>query len=235
MAINENARSLTGFGETNAKEVEELTKALSISQNYGTDAANTITGGTALQVEDLSSTLKIVTHGMDHLSIWKDIIKNDASNTVHEFNVQNSYGQSTSPFFQMGGTPEGTDANYERDIVRVKYLGTQGAVQHDLTLVKAAHGPVVAREVKNKTIELLSKNEFAMRDGDSSISALEYDGIDAQIMNKEQESRYKSDTFQGYATIADSESVVLDAKGSQLTETLAEDMALTCVNNFGLA
>jgi hypothetical protein len=43
---------------------------------------------------------------------------------------------------------------YARDIAIVKYLGTFGQVQHNLTLIQAAHGPVVAREVKNKTIEL---------------------------------------------------------------------------------
>ena len=59
---------------------------------------------------------------------------------------QNSYGAEVSPFFAMGGTPTATDANYHREVFQVKYLGTQGQVQHNLTLIQAAHGPVVARK-----------------------------------------------------------------------------------------
>lgn len=152
-----NDPTISGFGSNSVQEVEELNKALSIAQNYGTTAPDSLNQGGALSVEDLDRTLKLVTHGLEHLKLWKDIIKQRVPQTVHEYNVQNSYGQEVSPFFAMGGTPINTDARYEREIVQVKYLGTQGQVQHDLTLIQAAHGPVIAREVKNKTIELLAE------------------------------------------------------------------------------
>ena len=133
-----NDPSMTGFGAHSATEVEALQKALAISQNYGTTAPDQLTGGTALSVEDLDRTLKLVTHGMEHLKLWKDIIKERVPQTVHEYNVQNSYGQEQSPFFAMGGTPLNTDANYDREVIQVKYLGTQGQVQHNLTLIQAA-------------------------------------------------------------------------------------------------
>lgn len=53
---------------------------------------------------------------------------------------QNAYGAEVSPFFAMGGTPTATDAGYNRDTFQVKYLGTQGSVQHNLTLIQSAHG-----------------------------------------------------------------------------------------------
>lgn len=229
-----NDGSMTGFGSHNAQQIEALQKALSISQNYGTTAPGSLAGGSALAVEDLDRTLKLVTHGLEHLKLWKDIIKEKVPQTVHEYNVQNSYGQEVSPFFAMGGTPQSTDASYDREVIQVKYLGTQGQVQHNLTLIQAAHGPVIAREVKNKTIELLARNERAMFDADSSINTLEYDGILKQIRTKEAASAYKSTAFAGYESAGADESVILDIRG-EFDDVVAEKMALKNVNNFGMA
>ena len=229
-----NDPSVTGFGSMDATKVDALQKALSISQNYGTTAPGSLAGGSALAVEDLDRTLKLVTHGLEHLKLWKDIIKEKVVQTVSEYNVQNSYGQEVSPFFQMGGTPQSTDANYDREFIQVKYLGTQGQVQHNLTLIQAAHGPVIAREVKNKTVELLARNERAMFEADSNINSLEYDGIEAQIKTKEAQSQYKSTAFAGYDATGVSDSVILDIR-AKFDADVAESAALTNVNNFGMA
>lgn len=229
-----NDPSVTGFGSMDASKVDALQKALSISQNYGTTAPGNLSGGSALAVEDLDRTLKLVTHGLEHLKLWKDIVKEKVVQTVHEYNVQNSYGQEVSPFFQMGGTPQSTDANYDREFIQVKYLGTQGQVQHNLTLIQAAHGPVIAREVKNKTVELLARNERSMFEADSAINSLEYDGIEAQIKTKEAQSQYKSTAFAGYESVGASDSVIIDVRG-KFDADVAEDMALRNVNNFGMA
>ena len=229
-----NDASISGFGSHSAAQVEQLQKALSISQNYGSTAPNALSGGSALSVEDLDRTLKLVTHGLEHLKLWKDIIKEKVPQTVHEYNVQNSYGQEVSPFFAMGGTPVNTDANYDREIVQVKYLGTQGSVQHNLTLIQAAHGPVIAREVKNKTIELLARNERAMFEADEDINSLEYNGIEKQIEEKEGQAQYKSTAFAGYESAGADDSVIIDVRGD-FDDVVAEDMALRNVNNFGMA
>ena len=229
-----NDPSVTGFGSHSAKEVEELNKALSISQDYGNTAPSALSQGGALSVEDLDRTLKLVTHGLEHLKLWKDIIKSRVPQTVTEYNLQNSYGQEVNPFFQMGGTPQSTDAQYARETIKVKYLGTQGQVQHDLTLIQAAHGPVIAREVKNKTIELLARNERFMFEADSSINSLEYDGIEKQIKEKSQDAKHKSTAFAGYESAGASDEVILDVRG-KFDDEVAEDMALRNVNNFGMA
>lgn len=229
-----NDPTVTGFGSHSAKEVEELNKALSISQNYGTTAPDQLSQGGALSVEDLDRTLKLVTHGLEHLKLWKDIIKQRVPQTVHQYNLQNSYGEEVNPFFAMGGTPQNTDAQYAREVIQVKYLGTQGSVQHDLTLIQAAHGPVIAREVKNKTIELLARNERFMFEADSDINALEYDGIEKQIREKSEDSKHKSTAFAGYESAGADEKVILDIRG-KFDDEVAEDMALRNVNNFGMA
>lgn len=227
------AQALTGFGLQNAQEANDIAKALSIGSEYASSTPGSLSQGAALAVEDLDRTLKLVTFGVEHFRLWKDIQKDKVNQTVHEFNVQNSYGQEVSPFFQMGGTPQQTDAKYARDVAIVKYLGTHGQVEHNLTLIQAAHGPVVAREVKNKTIELLSRNERAMFEADSAINSLEYDGIDAQIRSKQSQAKYKSQAFVGYQ--GDNEdSVIIDLRGEEaLSEDVCEDSCLLALNNHG--
>jgi len=229
-----NDATVSGFGSHSAKEVEELQKALSISQNYGTTAPDSLSQGGALSVEDLDRTLKLVTHGLEHLKLWKDILKERVPQVVHEYNIQNSYGAEVNPFFPMGGTPTSTDAAYDREVIQVKYLGTQGQVQHNLTLIQAAHGPVIAREVKNKTIELLARNERFMFDADSDINNLEYDGVFKQIKEKEQQATYKSTAFAGFESAGADDSVIIDRDGADFDDDLAEEMALRAVNNFGM-
>ncbi|RLG45252.1 MAG: hypothetical protein DRN81_02410 [Thermoproteota archaeon] len=193
-----------------------------------------MSSGAALAVEDLDRTLKLVTFGMEHLRLWKDIIKQKVGQTVTQFNVQNTYGAEVSPFFSMGGVPQATDADYNREVYIVKYMGTQGQVEHNLTLIQAAHGPVVAREVKNKTIELLARNERAMFEADSDINALEYDGIDKIIREKQDEAQYKSTAFAGYDESGVDDSVVIDNAGELLDEDTCEDATLRAINNFGM-
>ena len=254
--LNYAGSEFTGFGSHSAAEVEQLQKALGLGgqggnatpagtgANAGSDMSGyaiqlpgDFTGGNALAVEDLDRTLKLVTFGLEHLRLWKDILKERVPQVVHEYNVQNAYGESdTSPFFQMGNTPAETDAQYARDVVQIKYLGTKGAVLHNLTLIQAAHGPVVAREVKNKTIELLARNERFMFDASSSIQAEEYDGLKYQIISKAGSPIYQSKAFAGYgnAVTATMAPHILDANGADFDEDIAEDAALTAVNNFGM-
>ena len=240
----------TGFGSHSAAEVEQLQKALGLggqggnfaadgiggapgTGSYATELPGAFSGGNALAVEDLDRTLKLVTFGLEHLRLWKDILKERVPQVVHEYNVQNAYGESdASPFFQMGATPAETDAQYNRDVVQIKYLGTKGAVLHNLTLIQAAHGPVVAREVKNKTIELLARNERYMFDASSAIESKEYDGLEYQIISKARVLAYQSEAFRGYGNT--SASHLLDANGADFDEDLAEDAALIAVNNFGM-
>ena len=251
--LNHTNSELTGFGSHSAAEVEQLQKALGLGgqgglaipgaqdgvsyagDSYANQLPGDFRGGNVLAVEDLDRTLKLVTFGLEHLRLWKDILKERVPQVVHEYNIQNGYGISdASPFFQMGATPAETDAQYARDVVQIKYLGTKGAVLHNLTLIQAAHGPVVAREVKNKTIELLARNERAMFNGDANIQGLEYDGLDKQIIFKASESEYQSRAFAGYGESAVLNEVVLNANGADFDEDLAEDAALTAVNNFGM-
>ena len=251
--LNYAGSEISGFGSHSAAEVEQLQKALGLggqggiatgeisggfsdpTGSYASQVPGAFTAGNALAVEDLDRTLKLVTFGLEHLRLWKDILKERVPQVVHEYNVQNAYGESdASPFFQMGSTPIESDAQYNRDVVQIKYLGTRGAVLHNLTLIQAAHGPVVAREVKNKTIELLARNERAMFDASASIGGEEYDGLENQIIAKAGAAAYNSVAFENFGNPIGANSIVLDAAGADFDEDIAEDAALIAVNNFGM-
>jgi len=80
-------QSMTGLGSHTMQEVEELQKALSIGGEYASQTPGNLAGGAALAVEDLDRTLKLVTHSMEHLKLWKDIVKQKVGQTVTQFNV----------------------------------------------------------------------------------------------------------------------------------------------------
>lgn len=229
-----NNPAMTGFGQHSMQQIAELQKALTLSQNYGTTAPGSLTGASALAVESLDRILHTVTNSVEHLKLWKDIKKERVDQEIFQYNVHNSYGAEVSPFFTMGGNPVTTDSKYNREFGQVKYLGTQAQVYHNLTLMQPAHGPIVARETKNKTIELLSRNERFMFLADSNINSLEYDGLERQLAVKGSDAQYQATVMDGYDSVA-SNTVFLDARGAFLDDDILEDAALMSVNGFGMA
>ena len=151
---------INGFGAHTgteyAQNMEELNKALGTGQDgeaYGSGAYNDMS---ALRPQSLEGTLKIVTAQMEHLKLWKSIGKKQAFNTVEEFNVLDSYGGNSSPFFVEGGLPNEEDSNYIRQSALVKFMGTTRVITHPVTLVRNVVGDMVAREQTNGTMWLLS-------------------------------------------------------------------------------
>lgn len=209
-----------GFGQSTLQELEELNKAL------GTGEVGPAYGGTdyadmsALRPQSLEGTLKVVTAGMDQLKLWKTIGKKPAYNTVEEFNVIDSYGGDSSPFFVEGGLPGEEDSNYIRQSQYVKFLGTTRVVTHPATLVRNVVGDMVARESTNGTIWLLKQLEKALYFADSSLDPLAFDGIIPQVTNFMKNKPYESQH-------------VIDLKGNPVDENLLEDLGTIIADNYG--
>ncbi|MBW2986723.1 hypothetical protein KY333_05120 [Candidatus Woesearchaeota archaeon] len=219
-----------GFEGHNLQELEELNKALTVGHEYADTLPGAMVDGAVHQYESLDKTLRLVTYEMKNLKFWPDVPKDQAYNTVEEFDVQNSYGNNASAFFTMGNAPVQRDSSYSRHVAKVKYVGTQGSVHHNLTLVRPAHGPVIAREIKNKTMYLLGTQERFLFEAAESINTLEYDGIGYQIEQGDTNAKFQAQAFSGYDT---NESVVYDLRGQVLDEDLMEDISLRVLNNFG--
>jgi hypothetical protein len=213
---------LNGYGASaDAPALPDLLKALQAGYTYGvTDQ----TGGSTLRVESLEASLKVLTYSEEHIRFWKNLPKMQAYNTVEEYNVLSDFGSTANVFLPEGVMPETEDSIYNRKVSLVKFMGTTRVVTHPMTLVRAAHGDVIATENRNGILWLLRKIEESLFWGDNrlafnynnvsgGVEGIEWPGLDAQI-----------DTAS-----------FIDARGASLTEGLLNDAANTIAENYGRA
>ena len=201
---------LNGFGASSMNDVNELTKAL--SAGYQTSGQ---TGGSALRVESLESSLKVVTFTNKHIKLWKKIPKSAAYSTVEEYNVLSSYGAAGFGFTREGEIPQSQDSTYTRQTALVKFIGTTRSVTHPATLVNPAHGDVIALENQNGILWLLERTEDALFHGNSSLA---FDG--------------ESEQFDGLDSLISSGNVI-DLEGQPLQEADIEEAANQVIESFG--
>lgn len=175
-----------GFGLSSADMVSDLNKALDTGAYGQFGGVSTQTGGAALQVESLENSLKVLTYSDKHVVLWKKIFKKPAYSTVEEYNQLVKYGSEGGGFVPEGIMPEYEDSTYRRQASFVKFLGTTRSVTHPMTLVRSAHGDVIALENQNGILWMMKKLEHALFWGDSKLGfngaeGVEFDGLDKLI------------------------------------------------------
>lgn len=201
-----------GLGAGNGnQDLQLLNKAL--EAGYQTGASKT--GGSALRVESLEASLKVLTYTTAHIKFWKKIPKSPAFSTVEEYNQLQSYGGNQSPFVQEGELPQSTDSSYVRRTQFVKYLGTVREVTHQMSLVHPAHGDAIALENQSGILWLMEQVEKSLFSGDSSLS---FSG--------------ESEQWDGLDNLIDPGNV-FDLAGDSLQESDIEETANTVIENFG--
>lgn len=235
-----------GHGATSAQEVDELNKALSAGAGYS-GAPTALTGGGALQVESLDASLKSVTYEMKNIKLWPVLSKDQAYNTIEQYNRIDKYGDQGRGFIAEGALPRSEDSSYSRQIQRVRFIGVTRELTHVYTLVRNAHGDAIAREIKNGTMRILEIVERSLFDGrghyqdiatgaftgsDAAILAsdLQWDGLDKQIRKGDTDASAQAGAFAGYGL---SESVVRDSRGLVPDEDNLEDDGRIVAENFG--
>jgi hypothetical protein len=207
-----------GFGVQTQEEVDALNKALTAGSAQNPPGSAVAGDGFALRVESLERTLRNTTYKMEHIRLWKSIPKIPAYNTVEEHNVLRDYGVNPDAgFIAEGDLPEADDSTYERKFAVVKYMGTTRRVTHVMSLVKPAHGNVVAQETVNGTMHLLRMVERSLFNGDSTLSPLQFDGYERLL-------RANSPAAN-----------IIDLRGRPLSEDVLMDAALTVQDapNYG--
>jgi hypothetical protein len=207
----QNAVSGMNFGSD--AEVAALSKALEAGYQVGAGK----TGGSALRVESLEASLKVLTYNSNHIKLWKKIPKSPAYSTVEEYNQLSSYGGEQMPFVMEGESPQDTDSSYARKQELVKFMGTRRQVTHQATLFHPAHGDVVAQENTNGILWLLQQVEKFLFSGNASLA---FNGVSQQ--------------WNGLDTLIDSTSII-DMKGLSFTEADIEEGTNTIVDNYGWA
>ena len=201
---------LNGFGTSTTGDVNELSKALSAGYQVSNQ-----TGGSALRVESLEASLKVVTWSNKHIKLWK-IPKSPAYSTVEEYNVLSQYGAAGAFGFTREGELPGTqDSTYTRMTALVKFIGTTRSVTHPATLVNPAHGDVIALENQNGILWMLERVEDSLFHGNSGLAfdgeAEQWDGLDALINNAN----------------------VIDLEGQPLQEADIEEASNLVIENYG--
>jgi hypothetical protein len=235
-----------GAGVTSAREVDELNKALSAGAGYS-GAPTSLSGGGVLQVESLDASLKSVTYEMKHIKLWGMMAKDQAYNTIEEYNRQDRFGDQGRGFIKEGALPRSEDASYSRQIQRVRFIGVTRELTHVYTLVRNAHGDAIAREIRNGTMRILEIAERGLFDGHGHYSNagafdgadaallqeedLQWDGLDKQIRKGNADASAKAKAFSGYGI---EEDVIKDMRGNVLDEDALEDGARIVAENFGV-
>ena len=202
---------MSGFGAGTDQDIAELSKAL--EAGYQTGAGKT--GGSALRVESLEASLKVLTYTSSHIKFWKKIPKSPAYSTVEEYNQLINYGGTQNPFVQEGELPQATDTSYARRVQLVKFLGTTREVTHQASLVHPAHGDLIALENQSGILWLLEQVERNLFSGDSSLS---FDG--------------EAEQWDGLDSLIDA-SQVLDLEGNSIQEADMEEAANDIIENYG--
>lgn len=201
----------SGFGNGSEAEIQNLSKAL--EAGYQTGAGKT--GGSAMRVESLEASLKVLTYTSSHVKFWKKIPKSPAYSTVEEYNQLTDYGGTASPFVQEGELPQASDSSYIRRMQMIKFLGTTREVTHQATLVHPAHGDLISIENQNGILWLLQQVEKSLFSGNSTLA---FDGT--------------SEQWDGLDAMIDS-SMLIDVQGGTLQEADIEEASNMIIENYG--
>lgn len=214
-------------GMQSSENLDQLNKALAAEQITGRETANlTTASGAPLKVESLEKTLKHITFRESDIRLWKDLPKKAAYNTVEEYNQQTSYGANRGGWNREGELPQEEDSIFVRRAQLVKYLGVTKSVTHQMTLVNTMIGSVMERAIKDGTLWILRTLNQGLYFGNEKIVPEQFNGFLAQ--------QQQSDAWASYADYMNSEMVV-DLRGSALTEDAIETAANSIVENYGLA
>lgn len=243
-------RMTDGFGTVSQEELDSLIKSLSTGNEAYNAAPSTLTQGTALMTQSLDSSLKAVTFGMKHLKLWPMFPKDKAFNTVEEYNRQTSYGETSNGGFfnaDTGTAPDEQTSAYNREVEVVRYMGTTRVVTHPLTLIRPAHGPIVAREIKNGTMYILQNLErqlfeakawfedntgtFKGDPADMPTNSAKFKGLDAAIRFGDNDTKAQ---YTGFEPYGGTRSVIQDLVGNTPDENALENLCNRTLENFGM-
>lgn len=199
-----NLNALAGMGgqEISISDLRELNKALRANTELMMKAETVGypqqgvayvggSGGTGeiapLVPQSIQQTLDTATYTSSAIQFWKMLSKINVTNTLHEATRVNEHGSmGLDPFFAEGGVPGISEAEYERQQVKIKFLAEYMELT-DVSTMVGILGPnrtALAQRTQDGTLALLGKLERALFNADSSLSPNHFDGLRAQQLTK---------------------------------------------------
>jgi hypothetical protein len=134
--------------------------------------------------QSIQGTLDSATYTAKAIKFWNQLAKRPVTSTLHEETRINEHGgMHLDPFIAEGEVGPLSEAEYERQTVRVKYLAEHIEVSDPATMVGSlgVNKSVLAQRTTNGTLALIGKLERALFGGDAQLSALHFSGLDAQL------------------------------------------------------
>lgn len=167
-----------GTGATDENTLGALSKALEMG--YGTDSA-TLTGGGALRVQSLDTTMQAVIQANEDFTLFNDLPKPRITATVDEWTEQSGVGGVLGGSTNTEtGIIEQSQGQYDRRVGLAKYLSDR----REVSLVSTITTNIVDAESVEQTngaLKLLSDANYLCYAGDSAVVPTEFDGIAAQL------------------------------------------------------
>jgi len=224
------------------QQFTDMMKAL--DAGFPSAAPDKLVGGPALQIEDLSNVMEVVTVENKQLSLQKKISVTDCKSTLAQFDRQLSIGQFGGGA-QMEGNlgPEDT-SDYVRITVPMCYYSKTGRVTIASTMVATVDGKKSdERSAADRALTIACDIEFdsyrgladfsngGVFDGNPlTIPALaNIHGVDLQVRQSDFQVNSRDLMFAEYG----SDDTVVIQIGGVLTQDKVEDMSVRSALNFG--
>jgi hypothetical protein len=166
----------TGFGALGADEFDQLRKA--IDGGYDVGGASQVGGG-AWRLEFLEQTLAILTQQQRHIVFYTDLPKPPATSTAIEYARRTGLGDMQGGWYSSGELPLSHDAEYDRQVALVKFLGDVREIKMPFLLTKTLVDQR-AETTQAGTLYLLSLLERTLFKGNAKlgVNGAEFEEID---------------------------------------------------------
>ena len=134
--------------------------------------------------QSIQNTMDSATFTMQHIVFWKNLPKVPVSSTIHESNVIKEHGaMDMDPFIAEGAGGTVSEASYERQIVKIKYLAEKIELSDVATMVgiTGVDKSALAQRTLDGTQALIGKVERNLFHANSDMNALHFDGLYKQL------------------------------------------------------
>jgi len=171
------------------QDMQQFAKAVQTAGNADVlDFKGDLTGVPAIRFESLEATLRAVTEREELFTLWNRLSRRPVNSSITEFSTRNDIGGDFAETFH-GETSEirAGRTEYERDIVKIKYMMQRAEVSMVATLQNTIED-VKAAENTSATMRILRAIEWALYSGDESVVPQQFDGVRAQLVKKGLES-----------------------------------------------
>ena len=227
-----------------SEQLTDLLKALEAG-SYNA-APSTLTQGAALQMEDLSPVMEVVTFDDSHIKLQKMVSKKSVKSTLHQFNRQLDYGIFGGSAQYEGGIGEEDTSNFVRATVPMAYYSTTRRVSVAANIVATFDGVKAEdRAAKDAAMKLSADIEFDLFRGQCDFSnAGVFDGnplaiadvpnmrgVDSQVRESDAIANTQDLMFAEYGS---NQSVIVAVNGV-LSQSSIEDAAVKSAMQHGRA